>query len=63
MKIKICCNEMKEQCSPLVGSIIYSLLWKKAYIINWDDEYPTYKEVFSIKYCPFCGKKIEIKRR
>ena len=70
-KIKICCDKMREECTSS-GMIKRGFTlekietkeginWKRIDIVRivaWDDEYPTYDEILTITYCPFCGKKI-----
>ena len=56
MNIKICCDEINEKVNS--GDIKFRV--DEINIMHYDGEYNDYDKVFSIKYCPFCGKKIEV---
>lgn len=54
IKIKFCCNEMENHFNK--NNI--QLEDREIYIMGFDGEYQEYFEIFTIEYCPFCGKKI-----
>lgn len=70
--ISWCCDKIKENPCIVFSDEVYTdddiddectfptfALWYSEVIKDWDDEYEqdTY---YKIKYCPFCGEKIEI---
>ena len=56
MSIKVCCKKMKKH----FANFDIQLEDEDIYIMGFDGEYMEHFEIFTIKYCPFCGKKIEI---
>ena len=54
--MKYCCEKFKTE----VGyTIVYSCYWQIRYEEHHCIGGYEYRELFEIKHCPFCGKKLE----
>lgn len=63
MKIAKCCEEIQNpENSISISTGIPGLPWNEKPIYIAGDDFSSKVTEIEIKYCPFCGKKIEVVR-